>query len=113
MGGNGSNEGDVLIDDMAPVCDEEWEMKDALVICRQMNYSFVSYLTRNSKFSNFTADSGLSLVCSGTENTISECFRKENVPCSEENHAGLTCSNKGKSRIRVILFSYYLFKFRQ
>ena len=93
VGGNGPHEGNVVIDESQPLCEDEFDIEDAVVICRQLNMSFVSYLTRNSKFGNTTQTSGMSLSCSGTENTISECIRKENINCGIENGAGVSCSN--------------------
>ena len=70
-----------MIDGTLPLCENEFDIEDATVICRQLNMSFVSYLTRNSKFGNTSQSSGMSLSCIGTESAISECIRKENVDC--------------------------------
>ena len=82
-----------MIDGTLPLCENEFDIEDAMVICRQLNMSFVSYLTRNSKFGNTTHSSGMSLSCIGTESAISECIRKENVDCGIRHGAGVSCSN--------------------
>ena len=93
VGGNDQTEGNVLIDGNISLCENEFDMQDATVICRQLNMSHVAYLTRNSRFGNTSQSSGMSLSCFGTEATISECIRKENINCGESNLAGVSCSN--------------------
>ena len=93
VGGIGPHEGNVVIDGNQALCDDQFDIKDAVVICRQLNMSFVSYLTKNSKFGNTTEGSGMSLSCTGTESTISECIRKENIHCGVKEGAGVSCSN--------------------
>ena len=101
-GGNGPNEGNVVINGNVSLCDKGFDMEDAIVICRQLNMSHVSYMTRNSKFGNTSQTSGMSLSCFGPESSISECIRKENINCGESNLAGVACSNT-PSGIRVKL----------
>ena len=98
VGGRGPFEGNILIDGIIPLCEEGFDLIDASVICGQMNMSYVSYITRNSKFGNTSQGLGMSLSCFGTEATISECIRRENIDCGVEQGAGVSCSNTPNSK---------------
>ena len=64
-----SNEGNILVkrgSDWGVVCDDEWDIKDGDVVCRQLGYSKASKVTTYNKY--HTSISG------EYDKTISRCY---------------------------------------
>ena len=81
------------------VCDDDWDIKDAHVVCRMLGYKAadreIDSITREGNFPFFLDDVG----CTGKETSIAECSHngwfKHN--CDNNEHAGVFCQvDKGE-----------------
>ena len=97
VGGSGPHEGRVEVyhlGEWGTVCDDLWDLTDALVVCRQQGYPEAVSAPGNAFFG---PGSGAiwydNVACDGTENNIAECDHNglgiENCVHSED--AGVVC----------------------
>ena len=74
------------------VCDNEWDMRDANVVCRMLGFPRAIAAYRGAKFGP-----GRGLVrigdvgCSGSETNIAFCPHKDSSDCSHSKDAGVLC----------------------
>ena len=98
VGGNSSSEGRVEVSydgDWGTVCDDNWDHRDAMVVCRSVGYPFVRSIQVN--FGEGTGQIYMdNLNCTGDEQTLMEChglhWGKHNCDHSED--VGVVCSSK-------------------
>ena len=110
-GGKGYYEGNALVDGM-PVCANNWDMKDAWVVCKQLGFaSIVDFTTRN-KFGAIGNWYGMTNVqCSGEEPTLAECSHQKSSTCwYGYGSAGVICSSDliGKCILRQTFCEVFL-----
>lgn len=95
--GTSENEGRVEIyhiDRWGTICDNKWDLKDATVICRMLNYSGA---LAAPLYSAYNAGSGQiwldNVECLGNESTIYDCQHDGlgNHDCSHFEDAGVIC----------------------
>ncbi|XP_047657105.1 deleted in malignant brain tumors 1 protein-like [Tachysurus fulvidraco] len=97
-GGYNSCSGRVEIlynDQWGTVCDDDWDLNDAEVVCRQIGCGKAVTAHQSAHFGQGSGEIWLNNVqCSGSESTITNCthrgFGVNN--CSHSKDAGVTCS---------------------
>ncbi|KAI4888960.1 hypothetical protein NFI96_030610 [Prochilodus magdalenae] len=78
------------------VCDDGWDMNDAVVVCRQMGCGRVVSAPMSAHFGQGSGPILLDYVsCSGSEKTITECSHRGfgNHNCSHGADAGVICTD--------------------
>ncbi len=84
------------------VCDDQWDISDAQVVCRQMGCGAALRADGNSVFGSGEGVVWLNRVeCRGNEIHLWDCplSLKNHTDCSHKEHAGLTCAGHSKTNI--------------
>ena len=110
VGGDSLLEGRVeifLLGQWGTLCDYNWDIADAVVVCRQLGYPRAVEAPINAAFGAGSGPSWYSNVfCTGTERNLTEC-RKSNhnfgSACSHSQDAGAVCSSKCSCTIIVFI----------
>ena len=93
---NNTNSGLVFLNGR-PVCEDDWDMMDAKVACKQMGFNYVKHIIGNSfGMSVDLPYSMLDVQCVGEEDFLPDCIHihaNESSYCREGNAAGVECSN--------------------
>ncbi|OXB73159.1 UNVERIFIED_CONTAM: hypothetical protein H355_007419 [Colinus virginianus] len=74
------------------ICDDDWDIQDASVVCRMMGYSHAtSYFTASAGTGKIWLDN---VNCRGSEHTIYECNKRDwgEHNCSHNEDAGVECA---------------------
>ncbi|NXF41392.1 DMBT1 protein, partial [Nyctibius bracteatus] len=82
------------------VCDDGWDLRDALVVCRQLGCGVATAVPAAASFGRGQDPIWLDRVaCTGLENTLLECrARPWGInSCSHEEDAGVVCSGDARS----------------
>ncbi|XP_028418899.1 deleted in malignant brain tumors 1 protein-like, partial [Dendronephthya gigantea] len=88
------------------ICDRDWDMRDARVVCRQLGYADVVRTLQRHQVPSGSGEIWLSYVaCTGEEKNISDCSHNGwgNHYCSHHNDAGVECSSTDFSTTPVTL----------
>ena len=102
VNGSSANEGNVEVyvnGVWGAVCDDGWDISDALVACRQLGYPSVLRVHEAAAFGNASLPFLLDdLLCDGTELVLTDC--NSNTPvgqhnCQPHEIAGVRCNNNG------------------
>ena len=99
-GGSNANEGRVEIyynGEWGTVCDDSWDLKDAIVVCRQLGYTTAVRRSISAEFGQGTGRIWRDNVgCSGTESRLSSCSASywgiHN--CYHSDDAGVVCASE-------------------
>lgn len=111
-GGLNPSEGRVLVQTEGrwrAVCDREWGIPDADVICRQLGFGYSSMAWRGAHFgeelSGVVDDFRIVLSCHGREAGFSECPHRKisAVSCGKFKTAGVRCSNISLQKGKVVI----------
>ena len=101
VGGANPLEGRVeifLFDDWGTVCDSNWDLADATVVCHQLGYLRAVGANGSAAFEAGSGPSWYSnLRCAGTEKSITECsksFTLRGSACPHNQDAGVVCSSE-------------------
>merc|ERR1719309_1792143 len=75
-----------------PVCDDSWDTKDGVVVCRQLGFYGLQEVTTLSRFgrvySIFAMDD---VYCSGDEERLEDCQYNPSDNCDGGEGAGVIC----------------------
>ncbi|NWS78409.1 DMBT1 protein, partial [Crotophaga sulcirostris] len=75
------------------VCDINWSMEDAAVVCKQLGCGSALKAHRNAHFGPGSGPIWMDDVrCDGTESALSDCRHRVQFYCSHLRDAGVTCS---------------------
>ena len=103
VGGKSKGEGRVEIfhnGKWGTVCDDTWNLKDAVVICRQLGFPFAVSAPGEAHFGEGKGPIWLDDVrCSGIESSIVDCFHRGwgVEDCHHNEDASVICSSKPSS----------------
>ncbi|KAL2101477.1 hypothetical protein ACEWY4_003238 [Coilia grayii] len=98
VGGNSTCSGRVEVyhnGQWGTVCDDEWDMNDATVVCRQLGCGDASSAFKEAHFGSGSGKIWMDDVgCSGAEESLTECPHRgfETHDCSHGEDAGVVCS---------------------
>lgn len=95
-GGSDPWRGNVLVNN-GSVCDDDWDISAAEVVCRYLGFLGAKEATHVSSFGPAKASFLLNQVqCRGDEESIVECSFQtgSNIPCNEGEAAGVICTLK-------------------
>ena len=77
------------------MCDDEWGLEDAAVVCHQLGFKGVERASRESEFgvvsSSFIMDN---VDCAGNESSLQECQHKTGDDCDGHEAAGVVCTDQ-------------------
>ena len=91
-GSTSRNSGNVMVDDK-PVCDDDWGLEDAAVVCRQLGFPGVERATKESEFGTVSSTYSMDNVkCRGNETELEDCYHKAADDCDGNEAAGVVCS---------------------
>ena len=81
--------------DGKPVCDDNWGLEDAAVVCRQLGFPGVESATVESAFGTVSAEYAMDNVrCFGNETKLKDCYHKKEDACYGNEGAGVVCATK-------------------
>ncbi len=83
------------------ICDRDWDLQDAEVVCRQRGYNGAVAAPREAVFGQGAGPIWLGHVrCVGNETSISECSHRGwgNHHCTHFEDAGVHCKSRGEVR---------------
>lgn len=89
--------------DWGSVCDTEWDLEDANVVCLQLGYDGAKAAPGRASFGEGTGKIWLSTIqCVGNESAIADCEHDgwEIKNCSHSKDASVVCNPSGKDKIR-------------
>ena len=109
VGGSWEGEGRVEIfynGNWGTVCDYDWDLIDARVVCRQMGFPDAVSAPRSAHFGTGSGPTWLNKVyCHGGENSIEKCWHKGwgVEDCDHNQDASVICSSKSsRTQYRTI-----------
>ena len=92
------------------ICDDNWDLLDADVVCRQLGYEGALLAPKNAAFGQGTGQIWLDDVqCVGDETSISQCnhggWGVHN--CGHHEDAGVMCRPAGRATIRTLFITIF------
>ena len=100
MGGSGPYEGRVEVyhsGSWGTVCDDDWDLQDAMVVCRQLGYINATGAVGPARFGSGSGPILFSeLSCVGNESNITECdhLSTGGRNCSHSQDVGVVCEGQ-------------------
>ncbi len=97
------------------VCDDDWDMNDAAVVCRQLGCGTAVSAQTSAHFGAGSGPIWLDdVTCSGHESSLTQCSHPYFVThnCGHSEDAGVVCLGKIKSlQITFLLFNLYFMQY--
>ena len=100
MGGSSPHEGRVEVyhnGQWGTVCHDQWDIIDATVVCRQLDYALATSAPGQAAFGPGSGPIWYDDVdCSGTEMNLTQCLHTAlgTHNCSHDEDAGVVCASK-------------------
>jgi len=92
-GSTSRNAGNVMVDQM-PICDDDWGLVDAAVVCRQLGFPGVERATKESEFGTVSSTYKMDNVgCRGNETFLEDCYHRAADDCDGNEAAGVVCAS--------------------
>ena len=112
MGGTTPLEGHVEVFHLGhwgTVCDSNWDIVDAIVVCRQLGNLQAVEAPRYAAFGAGSGPSWYSSVrCTGTERNLTECSKYTSnfgSACSHSRDAGAVCSSQSHAFLCIRMYT--------
>ena len=89
------------------VCDDEWDLNDAQVVCRQLGYGQAISARSDAFYGQGSGRIWLDDVsCFGTESAIRHCLHNGwgDEDCSHYEDAGVECSPNGEYGLIIVVY---------
>ncbi|XP_064866108.1 uncharacterized protein LOC115110154 [Oncorhynchus nerka] len=103
VNGNGPCSGRVEIyhnSQWGTVCDDNWEMNDAKVVCKQLGCGSAMSSPGSAYFGKGTGQIWMDdIECSGSESTLTQCSHTTTHNCNHGEDAGVVCSG---AQVRLV-----------
>ncbi|GBM02272.1 Lysyl oxidase 2 [Araneus ventricosus] len=109
VGGRNSYEGNVEIFHLGiwgTICDDEWDIKEANIVCRILGMGNATTATHNGEFGRGRRKIWMdNLYCEGHEKRLQDCrFDGWGVnDCSSSEAAGVACESKNKTKFQSLI----------
>ncbi|XP_072040250.1 neurotrypsin-like [Amphiura filiformis] len=87
------------------VCDDQWGMSEAAVVCNQLGYPLATTADRLLRFGKGSGPIWMdNVACSGDEDSLEECNRNAwgDHDCSHSEDAGVICSEDEEGAVRLL-----------
>ena len=80
------------------ICDENWDLEDAYVVCRQLGYVGAWQALKGAAFGPGQGRIWLSnLQCNGSERNLLDCPESTYLHCSHSQVAAVVCNRKSEN----------------
>lgn len=99
-GGNNVSKGRVEVNYRGvwgTICDDSWDMNDAIVVCRQLGYRMAIRKSSSAEFGPGEGPIWLdNVLCSGNEQNLAQCYHNgwEDHNCVHSEDAGVVCTSE-------------------
>ena len=93
VGGENAASGNVYFMN-GPVCDDNWDIEDGHVVCKELGYSSALEITRGSFFGPVYREfSTNNVACTGEEEGLQFCHKQDKTDtiCTRKEAAGVVC----------------------
>ena len=114
VGGDTLLEGRVevfLLGQWGTVCDYNWDLYDATVVCHQLGYAIAVKAPRSAIFGAGSGPSWYySVYCTGTERNLTECNNYNynfGSACSHSRDAGAVCSSESQAPVCICYYTQW------
>jgi serine protease 12 (motopsin) len=99
LSNNGTGRVEVLFrGEWGTICDDGWDINDAMVVCRQLGYAYAAKALQGSDVPNGTGQILLDDVsCTGRERNLISCSHNgwKSHNCKHDEDAGVECISSG------------------
>ncbi|XP_077184239.1 galectin-3-binding protein [Paroedura picta] len=113
VGGNDFNEGRVEIfyaGQWGTICDDNWDMADANVVCRSLGFPGATEVKTSAAFGEGSGPIVLDdITCIGTETSLTQCTSGGwlNHNCGHGEDAGVVCTNRSVYNPGTFVFNHF------